>query len=247
MRYALISDIHSNLEALETVLARIDTLKVDEIVCLGDIVGYNANPNECIDIIKSRGIRTVMGNHDSRASGLKEPSDFNPMAERAVLWTRQNLTEENRRFLESLPRTLNIGERFMAVHGWINNTDSYILSPYDAADNFKLLKEASGRGFGGCCFFGHTHVRITYVEDGGEISSNLDNPVKLKDNKNYLINPGSVGQPRDMDPMASFLLLDEETSEANFYRVEYDMESCIRKILEAGLPPMLAERLKAGW
>jgi predicted phosphodiesterase len=247
MRYALISDIHSNLEAFETVLAKIDTLKVDDIVCLGDIVGYNANPNECIEIIKSRGIRAVMGNHDSRASGLEEPYDFNPVAASAVLWTRLRLTEENRRFLEGLPRTLNVDERFMAVHGWINDTDSYIFSPYDAVENFKLLKKVSGTELGGLCFFGHTHIRAAYVEEAGHATSNLENPLKLKEHGNYLINPGSVGQPRDMDPMASFLVLDDDESEITFYRVEYDIESCTRKILKAGLPEVLAKRLKAGW
>jgi predicted phosphodiesterase len=247
MRYAVISDIHSNLEALETVLARIDTLNVDGIVCLGDIVGYNANPNECIEIIKTRGIRAVMGNHDSRATGMEEPYDFNPVAANAVLWTRQRLTEENKRFLEGLPRTLNIGEKSVAVHGWINDTDSYIITPRDAAENFNLLKEVSGSETGGLCFFGHTHVRAAYVEEQGRISQNLENPVKLEKSGNYLINPGSVGQPRDQDPRASFLVLDEDKSEIDFYRVEYDLESCVRKILEAGLPEMLAERLKVGW
>jgi putative phosphoesterase len=204
MRYAFISDIHSNLEALETVLSKIDALNVDEVICLGDIVGYNANPNECIDIIRKRGIRAVLGNHDTRATGIDEPTDFNPVAAIAVLWARQALTEENRRFLNGLPRTIDMDGKFLVIHGWVNNTDSYIMG-------------------------------------------NLDNPLELKPDANYLVNPGSVGQPRDGDTRASFAVLDEKDSEITFYRVEYDIESCARKVLEAGLPDILARRLKAGW
>lgn len=247
MRYGFISDIHSNLEALETVLSKIDALNVDEVICLGDIVGYNANPNECIDIIRKRGIRAVLGNHDTRATGIDEPTDFNPVAAIAVLWARQALNEENRRFLNELPRTIDMDGKFMVIHGWVNNTDSYIMGAYDAAENFRLLKEALGRKLGGLCFFGHTHVRVTYVDAGSEVSANLDNPLELKPEANYLVNPGSVGQPRDGDPRASFAVLDEKDSEITFYRVEYDIESCARKVLEAGLPDVLARRLKAGW
>lgn len=259
MRYAIISDIHSNLEALETVLSRVDALDVDELVCLGDIVGYNANPNECVEIIRKRNVRAVLGNHDTRAVGMEEPGDFNPVAASAVLWARQALTEENKRFLDALPRTLNVKDdkgreggaggdvKFTAVHGWVNDTDSYIFGPEDAAENFRLLKTITGSDTGALCFFGHTHVRITYVEEGGRVSSNLDDPLTVKPDANYLVNPGSVGQPRDGDPRAAFAVLDGETAEITFYRVEYDIEKCAGKILEAGLPDVLATRLKAGW
>lgn len=247
MRYAIISDIHSNLEAFEAVLSALDASKVDEIICLGDIVGYNANPNECVEIIKERAIRSLMGNHDSRAAGLEDTYGFNPVAASAVVWTRQSLTEENKKFLEELPRALDIDGKFLAVHGWINDTDSYIFRPLDAQENFKLLKKVSGSEKGGLCFFGHTHVRISYVEKDGEVSTNLDNPLKLDPAGNHLINPGSVGQARDGDPRAAYLVFDEDSSEISFYRVEYDVESTKRKILEAGLPGVLAERLTAGW
>jgi diadenosine tetraphosphatase ApaH/serine/threonine PP2A family protein phosphatase len=247
MRYAVISDIHSNLEALEAALSEIDGLKADETVCLGDIVGYNANPNECLDIIRERGIRSVMGNHDSRATGHEYPHGFNPAAAHAVLWTRQTVTEENRRFLRELPKTLDIDERVLAVHGWINDTDSYIFGTYDAGENFKLLNDLKGGERGALCFFGHTHVRVAYVEEHGGAVSNMDNPLILDPSLNYLANPGSVGQPRDNDPRASFLILDVEESEIAFHRVDYDIETTARKVLGAGLPGMLAERLKTGW
>ncbi|MBF8251238.1 MAG: calcineurin-like phosphoesterase, partial [Deltaproteobacteria bacterium] len=152
MRYAIISDIHSNLEALEAVLAKISGFKVDEILCLGDIVGYNANPNECIDIVKRTGIRCIMGNHDSRASGLEEPDNFTPLAKEAVLWTRDRLSEENKGFLRKLPRELMI-DRFFIFHGSIHDTDRYIIDERDAMDNFEMLGNIPGEPK--TAFFGH--------------------------------------------------------------------------------------------
>jgi diadenosine tetraphosphatase ApaH/serine/threonine PP2A family protein phosphatase len=247
MRYAVISDIHSNLEALEAVLAEIDALGADKTVCLGDIVGYNANPNECIEKLKDRGISSVMGNHDSRATGHTYPGEFNPMAAEAVMWTRGELTEENREFLRELPASLNVDGKFLAVHGWVNDTDSYIYSTYDALENFKLLKLMTGKETDALCLFGHTHVSVGYSDEQGRVEPNTDNPLGLLPGRNYLVNPGSVGQPRDNDPRAAFLILDVEGAAITFHRVEYDMESAGRKVLDAGLPDLLSKRLKTGW
>lgn len=243
MRYAVISDIHSNIEALAASLSKIDTLGVKKIICLGDIVGYNANPNECLDVIKKRNILCVMGNHDSRVVGLEDASDFNYQAASAAYWTREVLTEENKEFLRGLPRSITVDNKFLAVHGWINDTDRYILGGNDALKNFTLL-EGYGKNI---CFFGHTHVPISYLLVDGSVVLSADNTIKIAKGVNYLINPGGLGQPRDRDPRASFLVYDSRKNEVNFHRVEYDVKTTAEKIIAAGLPERLAERLKLGW
>lgn len=244
MRYAIISDVHSNLEALTSCLSEIDRLKADDIVCLGDIVGYNSNPNECVELVKERRIRCVMGNHDERAAGLKDPDDFNLQAATAVLWTREVLTIGNREFLKNLPRTLLVNNKFLAVHGWISDTDQYILSPNDAVRNFELLSDMKRPKV---CFFGHTHVPVSYMESEGEAVMKVDEELKVEKGAMYLINPGSVGQPRDRDPRAAFAVFDTNKSIVSFHRVEYDIQSVAEKIVAAGLSQRLAERLRLGW
>lgn len=244
MRYAVISDIHSNLEALNAFLEAIESLEADKIICLGDIVGYNPNPNECIDILKQKGVRCVLGNHDSRVAGFEEPTDFNYHAASAVYWTRDVITAENMEFLRQLPRKLLVNNKFAAFHGWLNDTDRYIIGARDAEKNFELMKELKATL--NVSFFGHTHVPVAYSHEDG-IILNPENPVKLKKNVRYLINPGGLGQPRDRDPRAAFLIYDSKRALVTFYRVEYDIDSTADKILAAGLPERLAERLKLGW
>ncbi len=246
MRYGVISDIHSNLEALEAIFDEIDSIGVDKTICLGDIVGYNANPNECIDILRKRGVESVMGNHDSRAAELEEPSDFNPLAATAVIWTREVLTETNKSYLSRLPRSLKIDETFLAVHGWINDTDRYIQNTDDAEANFELLWDCSPLTPIKICFFGHTHIARSFIKDDNEVREARERRISIESKRLYLVNPGSVGQPRDLDPRASFAVFDSEKSEINMYRVEYDIESCSKKVLKAGLPKLLAERIKLG-
>ncbi len=245
MRYAVISDIHSNLEALTASLNEIDKLKADRIICLGDIVGYNPNPNECVEIIRQRNILSIMGNHDSRVAELEDAGDFNLQAARAVYWTRQVLTPENREFLSGLPRSRFVDNRFLAVHGWVNDTDQYILGVNDAQQNFNLLKDLKKSPR--LCFFGHTHVPVAYMEFNSTVEPAAGETLKLIKGVRYLINPGAVGQPRDRDPRASFAVYDTKASEVSFHRVDYDIQSTADKILEAGLPERLAERLKLGW
>ena len=244
MRIAVIADIHANLEALQAVLERIHRLKVDEIVCLGDIVGYNANPNECVDIVRKEKILSVLGNHDACASGLEEPYRFNPLAQRALLWTREHLTEVNRSFLLELPRETRAHDHFL-FHGSIHNTNRYILSRDDIEDNFQSLAALPGAVKLG--FFGHTHVRTAFIEHRGVISRELSLDLSISPEKRYLINPGSVGQPRDGDPRAAFLVYDSTDHFIIFHRVEYDIRKCQDKIIREGLPPQLAERLGEGW
>lgn len=245
MRYAVISDIHSNLEALESFLDEASSLGIDKTVCLGDIVGYNANPNECIELVRRHNFACVMGNHDSRAAGLEEPTDFNFQAAVAVHWTRGVLTAENREFLRRLPRTLTVNKSFLAFHGWVNDTDQYILGANSAEENFRLLKVFKDPV--NLCFFGHTHVPITYVQTNGTVAASAEDDLKVKKAARYLINPGGLGQPRDRDPRAAFLIYDTKKSEVSFRRIWYDVQRTADKIIAAGLPERLAERLRLGW
>ncbi len=244
MRTAVISDIHANIEALTAVLNRIRMLHVDETVCLGDIVGYNANPNECIDIVRNEEIMCILGNHDVAASGLEEPDGFNPLARTAVLWTREHLTSTNREYLIDLQRERSLRD-FYLFHGSIHDTNRYILYREDVVDNFSELARLRHSPTIG--FFGHTHVMAVLAEQYGIITTSLSREdLFLERDKKYLINPGSVGQPRDGDPRAAFLVYDDLDSRVTFFRVEYDLRSCQDKIIYAGLPSQLAERLSLG-
>jgi predicted phosphodiesterase len=244
MRTAVISDIHANLEALTTVLGSIRSLNTDETVCLGDIVGYNANPNEVIELLREGNIAAVLGNHDACAAGLEEPMHFNPLARAAVLWTRERLTPENRQYLAGLPRERRVRDLFL-FHGSIHDTNRYILERNDFVDNFRLLAGLPGQPSAG--FFGHTHVQTALKEQQGIISTALaPEELELLPDKRYLLNPGSVGQPRDGDPRAAFLVYDDQARRVTFFRAEYDVRACQAKVLKAGLPPRLAERLAWG-
>jgi len=239
MKYAIISDIHANLEALDATLKQIDKLSVDKIICLGDIVGYGANPNECVERIRQRKIDSIIGNHDAVACGKTEPDNFNPVAKDAAIWTRSSLTEENKKFFSELPESRLVDD-FLIVHGAISDPDHYIFTAYDALIEFNLMKKQS------VCFFGHTHVRTYYMFQNDSSTSHYDYEFKIDAKAKYLINPGSVGQPRDRDPRASFLVYDMEKRTVEFTRVEYDISSAQKKIVEAGLDRRLAERLSFG-
>jgi len=245
MRYAIIADVHANLEAFTEVLNLISSLHVDRIFSLGDQVGYNANPNECLEIFKQRGISCLMGNHDSRAVGLKGVSDFNAAAAKAILWTREQLKEENRFFLRRLPEKLLIRDGgFLLVHGSIMDPDYYIFSLYDALFNLKLLTSEENNPR--ICFFGHTHVKKAYWFKEGMVGEIGEDNFPIDPTAYYLINPGSVGQPRDGDARASFLMFDTGKGEISFFRVPYHVEATAKKIVQQGLSPYLAHRLFYG-
>ncbi len=240
MKYAIISDVHANIDALEPVLDRIDALEVDQIVCLGDVVGYNATPNECVDILRERNVPAILGNHDAVACRLEEPWGFNPVALAAAMWTRDQLTEENLDWLKLLPDALNFGD-FVCVHGAPRNHNTYLFSWEDVLPYMEFLDEQNTP----VCFIGHTHTPGIFSTDG-VYTIDEDGCFSLGDDKRFFINPGSVGQPRDGDRRAAFDILDTESNTLSHIRVEYPVDKAAQRVLDAGLPPFLAERLSAG-
>lgn len=239
MRYALIGDIHGNLEAFLAVLASIDKEEVNQILCLGDIVGYGANPVECINLVKERCSKVVAGNHDYAVIGLADIDYFNPFAKDAVLWTSEKLGEKEINYLASL-RLIEREDNFTIVHASLNNPREwgYILNTFDASVNFELQVDP-------ICFIGHSHGPVVYMKrenfiSGHRFISKIDPGCK------YIINIGSVGQPRDGDYRASYVVYDLELQTLKLKRVEYDVATVQKKIIEAGLPQILADRLGIG-
>jgi predicted phosphodiesterase len=232
MRLAIISDIHSNLQALEEALKVIERLRVDEIHCLGDIVGYGGNPNECVALVRARCMKVVKGNHDLATVNLSY-SDFHPQAGKiANAWTKEVLTAENRRYLAWLPFR-HVATDFTLVHASPESPfDWEHVSSYDGATRqFPHFSTP-------ICFIGHTHVP-TIIAEGMHAFS-------IKRGVKYLINVGSVGQPRDGNPMLSFGLLDTEAWTYENIRADYDIQGAADAIIRAGLPAILGERLAQG-
>jgi predicted phosphodiesterase len=243
VRCLVIADVHANLAALEAVLG--DAGPFDEAWCLGDLVGYGPDPNECVDLIRSLKHQAVAGNHDYAAVGQVSLRDFNEGARRATEWTASRLTAENRRFLESLPLQEQIGD-FCLVHGSVRfPVWEYIDTPQAALENLQLQPARY-------CLVGHTHVPVMYREATGIIRRAREARVRgdrtaiRLDSSKAILNPGSVGQPRDGDRRASYMLLEPETGLAEVRRVEYPVEVTQRRILEAGLPERNAFRLALG-
>lgn len=244
MRYIIISDIHSNLEALIIFIELLSKFKIDKFICLGDIVGYNCNPNECVKIISSmNNVRVIRGNHD-RAVVKREYYDFSEYARISVEWTIRNLTSESYSFLYSLesgPKIID--DSFAICHGSLIDEDRYIFSRQYAREDFEWLKEHNIK----LAFFGHTHIQVAYscnMYDKIEVINSKK--IKLQDEFSYLINPGSIGQPRDGNPLASFAIYDTEEETVEIIRYEYNIEETQRKILKNHLPEFLAVRLMFG-
>ena len=228
MRYAIIADIHGNLEAFQTVLADIKTQNATHIVCLGDIVGYNANPRECLAIVREMNIPCVKGNHDEYCSTDDPLEGFNPHAADAVHWTREQLSEEERSWLLDLKYTR------MAA----NFTMGYVFDKLAAAASFPYQNTQ-------VCFFGHTHVPVAFMRDtavrGGTYSK-----FKIDPSKKYFINVGAVGQPRDNNTKSAYVMYDMDAGTIELRRLDYDIATAQKKIRAAGLPERLAERLEFG-
>jgi len=239
MKTAIISDIHGNFDALTAVLEDIGAQGADRIVCLGDVVGYGAEPRECVQALIERDVLTIAGNHDYAAIGKTNINYFNAYAKEATLWTRKVCTDVEKEFLHGLPLVEHLDD-FSMVHGTLYAPElfDYILTTYDAYLSLQLLEKP-------VCFLGHSHVPINFTWND-MITFNYDDEIEIKADQKALINVGSVGQPRDDNPLACYALFDHAAKKVNIRRVEYDIEAAARKICEAGLPGALGERLKVG-
>lgn len=240
MKYGIISDIHANEVALEAVLRKLRG--VDGIVCLGDIASYGPNPNECTRRIKEICKPVLMGNHDLAAIGKMNLDWFNEYAQEALVWTSRALTLEGKRYLEGLP-TKELFLDFEIVHGSLrDHTGEYIVSTKEAKPSLELLKKE-------VLFIGHTHVPSIFFEKEGRIHAERlqdQEKVSLRDGIKKIINVGSVGQPRDGDPRASFGILDTESNQIQIKRISYDIESVQRLMEKESLPSLLIQRLALG-
>lgn len=243
MKYAIFSDIHANLEAYEAVLAAIKKEGVDAYYCGGDIVGYGADPTACIDMTQELGCETVVGNHDWAAVDMLDTTYFNQYAKAAVLWTATQLREKDEEYLKKLE--LVSQNDFSVVHGSLNRPEEfgYIFDFPAAHKSFLLLAENSKS----ICFIGHSHSAGVFMEEGdGEICFISSPDFTVKDDKRYIVNVGSVGQPRDGDPRATYCIYDADNKSIAIKRISYDVKRAQDKIIKAGLPHMLAERLGVG-
>ena len=252
MRRAIVSDIHANLEALQVVLAHIDTQRVDRIVCLGDVLGYGPCPVECVDLVAERCEWSLMGNHDFGV--LYEPTNFNLAAEQAAYWTRERFeAEENKEraakrweFLGRLRVRVGFGD-FLCVHGTPRRPINEYLFPEDALNSPVKMQQIFER-VDKYALVGHTHVPGAFTDEPDFYPpDDLEGVYKLNEHEKAIINPGSVGQPRDMDPRASYAILDEEQMQVEFHRLEYDVEAAAEKIRSIPeLSDWLGERLLEG-
>ena len=241
MQIAIIADLHANLEATLAVFREIDRRKPDKIVCLGDLTGYNANPNEVVDIIRDREIPCIMGNHDAAVCGIEDPWFFRAAAKQVIEWQVDEIRDDNRRWLAMCPEQVVFRGTCLGVHGSPSSRDDYII---DWLDAMRQLEYLNGRDVT-ICFFGHSHRPSFFSEKGNTTVSNSNIRQFLPANR-YFVNPGAVGQPRDRDPRAAYGIFDTEKMTFEFCRIEYDIDTCQRKIMAAGLPLELARRLAVG-
>lgn len=238
-RIAIFGDIHANLEALDAVLSDAAAQGCNQYVCMGDIVGYNADPASCLEKVRALGCPTIKGNHDEDASGRHALDTMNPVAATALEWTRQQLDDEQQTWLRRL-RLVRQVANFTIVHSTLDQPASwsYVSNRFDAMANFAYQ-------FTQVCFHGHTHVPRVYAKRD-KVEEVPAEAIAIEDGTKYFINVGSVGQPRDGDWRAAYAIYDLEQRIAVIRRVEYDIATTQQKVLEAGLPRMLAERLADG-
>jgi len=243
LKYQIISDLHSNLEALTAVLADAEGENIDEVICLGDFVGYGANPNECVEMFRELPrTRAVLGNHDAAVIDVSQRELFNPVARAGILYSESKLEEESVDYLQTLPMVLDSQSDFLAVHSSPYKPEAwvYVVEPLEAADAFHVMTHP-------LAFIGHTHFPVVHANNGSVLPFGPEDHVKVTRDKKIMINVGSVGQPRDGDPRSSYVVYDSDKGIARIHRVVYDVDQAAAKILDAGLPPMLADRLRRGY
>jgi diadenosine tetraphosphatase ApaH/serine/threonine PP2A family protein phosphatase len=238
--HAIVSDIHANLEALDAVLADLERHKPASIVCLGDFVGYGASPNECIAKLRPIIEHGLVGNHDLAACGRLRLSDFNPNAASAARWTEEALTPEHREYLRGLPYSA-AWRNALLVHASPAQPEDwhYVLSIADAQDELAAFTEP-------ICFIGHSHYPGVFDQQGEHVRYTRTPEVRIEKGHRYLVNVASVGQPRDGDQRAGYMLYDEAAGILTHVRIEYDVQGAMQRIKDAGLPRFLAERLQWG-
>jgi predicted phosphodiesterase len=245
MRYLILSDIHSNREALLAVLNRVRRKRWDKAIVLGDVVGYGANPNQAVEMVRTlRPLVAIRGNHDKVCSGVEDGEMFNRVALQAAIWTRERLTPLNLRWLRALPEgPVVVDGAFAIAHGTPIDEDAYIFGEIEALNVFRQTAFP-------LCFFGHSHFPVIFGLSPDAIQTVItDGPIfrfRMEPGVRYLVNPGSIGQPRDGIPLASFATFDSDTRTVTIHRVQYPLERAQRKILGAGLPRPLADRLSLG-
>lgn len=245
MRYLILSDLHANWEALDAVI-RETAGKYDKAICCGDLVGYAADPNLVVNWVRDNCATVVRGNHDRACTGLDDLQWFNPVARQAALWTLERLTRENIDYTATLAKGPVLLDDFEVVHGSPYDEDEYMLAAGEAGQAFGYLENR-------LAFFGHTHVQGGFiwnhsrVETIGRVSTRSGKEsLDIDPDCAYLINPGSVGQPRDGDPRAAFVIYNSDVHAVTYHRIPYDVETAQKKIRDAGLPPILADRLMVG-
>lgn len=245
MRYLILSDIHANWEALQAVLGQVRS-EYDRIVCCGDLVGYGADPDPVTEWVRANVGAIVRGNHDKAAAGLEDLEWFNPVAKQSALWTQAAMKPENIAYLRDLARGPEKIDGFQILHGSPLDEDEYVVTEHDVGQIAPYLDSSLS-------FFGHTHLQGGFLchRNGviglrGVDEGSNDGAIQLESDVSYLINPGSVGQPRDGDPRAAYAVYEPEARLVTLFRTEYDVAKAQEKILKAGLPEMLAARLEAG-
>jgi len=241
MRYGIFSDVHSNLEALESVITAYKQESIDKYLCVGDVVGYSANPKECIEKINLLAATTIAGNHDWASVDLFSTEYFNEIAKEAIFWTKNNLTQKETLFLENL-ELIYKAENFVLVHGTLDNPQdfNYMLDTFVAQDSFGIMDV-------NICFLGHTHIAGTFIlTKDKEVFYTQENLLTIKKENKYIVNAGSVGQPRDRNPDAAYCIYDSKTGEIQFKRISYDVKTTREKIIKAGLPMFLGDRILVG-
>lgn len=246
MKYLVLSDMHANWLAFETVLERFRPQDFDRVLVLGDLVGYGARPNEVVEAVRRlpAGTGVIRGNHDKVVSGIDSDEFFNPAARLAILWTTAELSADNLAYVRELRQgPLEVGEGISICHGTPHDEDAYVLSAEEAVGCFESSPAR-------IILFGHTHVTCAFGIDSEKIDMRWGmedgDSLEMEEGKRYLVNPGSVGQPRDGNPRAACLTLDTESSVAVWHRLDYPVERAQREILDADLPYFLAERLASG-